>query len=231
MNYEKNYYDYINYVKSLNRVKGSEYFECHHIIPKCLGGSNSPENLVLLTAREHILAHYLLTKIYPNNLKLANAFQFMLTNSNGRNSKSYAFFRKLAAQKQSELMTGTKASEQTKLKERQVRKKYLETHENNFKGKKHSISSREQMSKARKFKIICLENNKTYNTRKEAAEDLNICSPDLIGKNLSGKIKSASGYHFKYSEEKKIPPKHTEQWNLRIAEANRRRVDKSAERN
>ena len=42
------------------------YVEKHHIIPKCLGGSNNKENLVELTAREHFLCHKLLTKIYPS---------------------------------------------------------------------------------------------------------------------------------------------------------------------
>lgn len=37
--------------------------ETHHIIPKSIGGSNKPENLVKLTAREHYIAHKLLIKI------------------------------------------------------------------------------------------------------------------------------------------------------------------------
>ena len=39
------------------------YCETHHVIPKCLGGSNDKENLVNLTAREHFIAHKLLYKI------------------------------------------------------------------------------------------------------------------------------------------------------------------------
>lgn len=76
MNYERNYYDYINYVKSLGK-RELEYFEVHHILPRCLGGSDEPDNLVVLTAREHFLAHYLLTKIYPENFKLIDAFRMM----------------------------------------------------------------------------------------------------------------------------------------------------------
>jgi len=41
------------------------YGEVHHIIPKSLGGSNSKENLVKLTAREHFICHLLLTKMLP----------------------------------------------------------------------------------------------------------------------------------------------------------------------
>lgn len=51
--------------KKLNRSKkDDEYYELHHIIPKCLGGTNSVDNLVLLTAREHYIAHLLLYTYY-----------------------------------------------------------------------------------------------------------------------------------------------------------------------
>lgn len=36
--------------------------ERHHILPRSLGGSNDPQNLVRLTYREHFLVHWLLTK-------------------------------------------------------------------------------------------------------------------------------------------------------------------------
>ena len=42
------------------------YTERHHIIPKCMGGSNVKGNLVLLTAKEHFVAHKLLVRIYPD---------------------------------------------------------------------------------------------------------------------------------------------------------------------
>jgi hypothetical protein len=89
MNYEKNYYDYINYVKTLNRPKTRKeakelnlYFEGHHIIPKCVGGEGSSDNwshpnIIQLTPKEHYLAHYLLTKIYKNNQQLHNCFYLM----------------------------------------------------------------------------------------------------------------------------------------------------------
>jgi 5-methylcytosine-specific restriction endonuclease McrA len=39
------------------------YVERHHVIPKSLGGDNTRENLVSLTAREHFICHWLLTKM------------------------------------------------------------------------------------------------------------------------------------------------------------------------
>lgn len=44
---------------------------CHHIIPKHCNGSDDDDNLTYLTIREHIIAHFLLWKIYrnPNDLR------------------------------------------------------------------------------------------------------------------------------------------------------------------
>lgn len=39
------------------------YVERHHIIPKSLGGSDDPSNIVELTAREHFICHWLLSKM------------------------------------------------------------------------------------------------------------------------------------------------------------------------
>jgi len=77
MNYEKIYNQIIERAKSENRIKGNGiYYERHHIIPQCMGGTNTDDNLVLLTAREHFLCHRLLVRIYNNN-KLIYAFWLM----------------------------------------------------------------------------------------------------------------------------------------------------------
>jgi hypothetical protein len=50
------------------RAQGRErvgYMEKHHVKPRCLGGGNDRSNLVLLTPKEHFLAHKLLVRIYP----------------------------------------------------------------------------------------------------------------------------------------------------------------------
>lgn len=56
---------------------GNTYKEVHHIVPRCLGGGNEKSNLVALSPREHFIAHLLLVKIYPNELKLKNALWMM----------------------------------------------------------------------------------------------------------------------------------------------------------
>lgn len=51
----------------------SGYSERHHVIPLCIGGNNTKENIVTLTAPEHFVAHQLLVKMHPGNAKLIAA--------------------------------------------------------------------------------------------------------------------------------------------------------------
>lgn len=45
------------------RSKLSTYVERHHIIPRCMGGSNAKSNIVELTPREHFICHRLLIRM------------------------------------------------------------------------------------------------------------------------------------------------------------------------
>jgi len=83
MNYKKVYEQIITKAQSENRIKGLDiYYERHHIIPKCLGGDNSKDNLVLLTGKEHYICHKLLVCIYPNNTKLVFALWAFISGFN-----------------------------------------------------------------------------------------------------------------------------------------------------
>jgi hypothetical protein len=50
-----------------------DYFEFHHVIPRCMDGMDDPTNLVELLPEEHRIAHLLLAKIYPHNSDLRYA--------------------------------------------------------------------------------------------------------------------------------------------------------------
>ena len=55
---------YFNIVNSRpSRTKDYGCFELHHIIPRSLGGVNQKDNTILLTPKEHFIAHWLLTKM------------------------------------------------------------------------------------------------------------------------------------------------------------------------
>ena len=61
------------------------YVEKHHIVPQSIGGNNSIDNLVRLTAREHFVCHWLLTKMVvetKQKYQMWNAFSCMLYREN-----------------------------------------------------------------------------------------------------------------------------------------------------
>jgi len=81
MDYLKIYNKLISSRKEIQ--ESTEYCETHHILPKCLGGTDDKDNLVRLTYREHYVAHWLLTKIYPKEAKIHYAFLCMIRDPRG----------------------------------------------------------------------------------------------------------------------------------------------------
>ena len=53
-----------NILETRGRFGCEGYKERHHIIPKCMGGTNDETNLIDLYAREHFDAHKMLAEIY-----------------------------------------------------------------------------------------------------------------------------------------------------------------------
>ncbi len=89
MDYLKHYNKLIERAK--NRIT-EEYTESHHIIPRCMGGTDDKQNLVNLYPEEHYLAHQLLIKIYPNNKNLIFAANMMCVNR--PSNKLYGWLRR-----------------------------------------------------------------------------------------------------------------------------------------
>lgn len=129
MNYEKIYSRLINQAKSHNREKSQKnYYERHHIIPKCFGGKNTKDNLVLLTAKEHYIAHRLLVEMQVPGTKkyyqMLNAFSFFAAKSKKHkrtkiSSRFYQEVKYLLADRK----RGVPRSEETKSKIRETKKK------------------------------------------------------------------------------------------------------------
>lgn len=89
MNYLIHYNNLISSRKSLLRKKGAGvYYEKHHIIPKWLGGLDTKDNLILLTAKEHFIAHLLLWKHYRDRSS-ALAFHKMTKSSNSNQQRKF----------------------------------------------------------------------------------------------------------------------------------------------
>ncbi len=143
MNYVKHYNRLIE--RAANRVLNG-YKECHHVMPKCLGGTNDKSNLVYLTAEEHYVAHKLLCFIYPNNSKLIYAAkQMTLGNSNQkRNNKLYGWLKREASLGLIEYNKNRVVSEETRKKQSLVRL--------GIKRGPHTQKTKEKMSFASKNK-------------------------------------------------------------------------------
>lgn len=83
------------------------YVERHHVIPKCMGGTDEITNLVQLTPEEHFLAHVLLVKIHPEEKNLILAVQKMTRARKGRPArKMYGWLKRKFAARMRELQTG-----------------------------------------------------------------------------------------------------------------------------
>lgn len=101
------------------------YTEKHHILPKCLGGSNNEDNLVRLTAKEHFIVHMLLCKFTEGSInnKMIFAFSAMsCIKGKNRNYKATSRIAEKLKLKFIKLLTGRKFSKETLAKLSKVRK-------------------------------------------------------------------------------------------------------------
>ena len=102
MNYQSIYNNLIE--RAAHRISEG-YVEKHHIVPRCLGGTDSKENIVNLYPEEHYLAHLLLCKLNTGNSKLLYAAMNMtsgsMINNGKRNNKAYGWLRRQYAESMS----------------------------------------------------------------------------------------------------------------------------------
>lgn len=96
------------------------YFEQHHIVPKCMGGTDDTINLVLLTAREHFICHLLLTKMchssrnHQKMLFALNRLQMSGAHHLRYNSRLYQYHKPKVIEALGKLRRGIPHSNQTK---------------------------------------------------------------------------------------------------------------------
>jgi hypothetical protein len=101
MNYKR------HYELLIERAKGrriDDYTEKHHIIPRCMGGSDDLSNLVELTPEEHYVAHQLLVKMYPTNHALIKAAAMMVPTR--PSNKLYGWIRRKLSLAMSDSQSG-----------------------------------------------------------------------------------------------------------------------------
>lgn len=208
----------------LQLKKNGDYFEGHHIIPKSKGGTgdstrpkNNP-NIVLLTAREHFLSHWLLWRIYRDR-QSGLAFHKMMsstkntkriTSSRGYEEAREAFRITNIGNQYGKGKTRIMSDEQKK-KHSQIMKGRYVGEKNPFYGKTHNEETKEKLRKSRegitnekiwsyKGEKVVIKNNEVVGTFKSVKEiaDLIGCSHSNVGNVLGGNQKTAKGYQIKY---------------------------------
>jgi hypothetical protein len=135
------------------------YQEKHHVVPKCLGGKDDPDNLVSLTAREHYLAHLLLVKIHPKNRKLVFAAALMCSSTSrlkrSRNRQyEWLKIRKINALKGRECTAEHREKLSAAKKGRSLSDSAKQKLSIANKGKKLSAETRAKMASSQKGRII-----------------------------------------------------------------------------
>jgi ribosomal protein S17E len=79
---------YITFINKCKLIGFSGYTEKHHIIPRSLGGENNTDNIIILAARYHYIAHLILAKATGNH-KMIKALHKMVYSRTGDVQRRY----------------------------------------------------------------------------------------------------------------------------------------------
>ncbi len=119
------------------RITLDGYYETHHILPKALGGTDDPTNLVKLTAKEHYIVHLLLMKMCVEPVhrqKMCAAWLYMATVRNDHTTQHYT----------------SRLYEYHKIIRAKILSEQMSGEGNPNYGKTHSEETRRRISEARK---------------------------------------------------------------------------------
>jgi hypothetical protein len=119
------------------------YSEIHHIVPRSLGGTDDPGNLIQLTAREHFICHLLLTKMVSGSslYKMQKAAQLMCYIS-GPGQQRYKTTNRIYEL----LKMSLEVPEEVRLKMSTAQKNRFSENPGTFLGKQHTGETRKKMS-------------------------------------------------------------------------------------
>jgi len=93
MNYKKLYNKFVLTCKKQNRNLNEPKYTVHHILPRSMGGIDEPKNRVLMTPKEHYIAHRLLAHIYKKrNPEICFLLNKFANGMKGPDSPKYSNF-------------------------------------------------------------------------------------------------------------------------------------------
>ena len=188
---DNKYYKWYKKLTSKQDIRLDCYTEKHHIIPRSMGGKDTKENLVVLTAREHYIAHLLLTKITKgaNKKKMSFALWNMVNRDNGKrtSSRMYAIIRENHSMFLSESLSGENNPMFGKEHSKETRSKISK----GGKGLKRTEETRQRISEANKGKRNSMYGvPKTKEQKETASKRLKENNP-MYNKEVVDKIKKA----------------------------------------
>ena len=194
MNYQKIYDQIIDRAKKEPRKKGNGvYYESHHIVPRSEGGSNSSSNLVLLTAKEHYIAHLLL---YVENPTKARTYAFLRMSHRSEKRSSAKIYQ------EAKILTARISSERNRLTIRtaeqnlQLSNTLLERNKNPTES---MILSRKILSKKRSKPVLQLTLAGEFVAEYTSASQARIHTGiKTIVDCLRGRQKTSGGFIWKY---------------------------------
>ncbi|WP_455918642.1 NUMOD3 domain-containing DNA-binding protein [Ensifer canadensis] len=209
-----------------NRRKGDgTYYERHHIIPKCMGGSDAKSNLVLLTADEHFRAHWLLPDMVDDKnqkYKMLCALNRMTHSNSAQKRVGTVQLYAVARRKRSEAMIGRKLTDENRAKLIAANTGRKATAETRAKmsvtrtGKKRSDETKAKISAANRGRKITAETrakmSESQKGKKHTAETIAKMSETQKGKKPTAETRA------KMSESQK-GKKHTAETRAKISAA------------
>jgi hypothetical protein len=214
--------------------KAGEYFEAHHIVPVCMGGEGHRtdyrhDNIVMLTAREHYIAHGLLFLVYRTR-ELAFALHCICTLKHKRDSdykvsaRLYDFLKQ--ERKKLGVSSETRLKRSLKLKGRVVSKETREKLRIAHTGRKLPDYQKIKMSMSRTGKVHSEESKQKMREsalgKKMSAEAIEKMSRYRKGKKFRLGVVSTEETRRKIGESKignkyRLGSKHTEESKQKIS--------------
>lgn len=168
--YQKWYESIVRNAQKCVRSKDNGYLESHHIIPRSLGGDDSVDNVVLLTAKEHFVCHLLLPKFTKGDDRRKMLFALkMMGETREYKSRVYEYYKPLVAKAISESNSGRSIPKTEEWKRK--------IGEGNRKSNSKPLSKRKYEACVANFKIASEKNR----GKKRPPEVVEKCSAKLRG--------------------------------------------------
>ena len=187
-----------------HNIPEGQYFEKHHIIPRCLGGkgdwknaafshNSHHENCIWLYPKEHFLAHKLLAEENSDNYKLVYAWFMMFAKPSTTErdyevlAEHYAEAKLLLHNCPQKINSGKKVSEETREKLRQARRG-----KQPFLGHHLSDSAKQKISAKHSGKVVSNE-TRSKMSKARLGKKLSIETRQKISSSLKGHISANKG--------------------------------------